>query len=330
METFAEKWFVNFPIPLYFISIILHSMGLHVLVSLRGARTCQDTILMSLSISEIFMSICDLAQNTLSRFTFHTNEPINYLTIVQCTLFVIPSFLTIIVLNIDRFLAVRLNIKYTLYITKFKTRMQLFACWSIGVTSLVIITSLRATMYPKIAHIIFKYIFPAIEGVVLLTGTFSYSYIYKKTRENRRRNSSVHNVHIPNLGPSDTEPSNSRSSKPRPSIARPSKARPSIARQNITRRRRILFAPFFILLTFFTFAVIPDIVNLMIFYVYPKVGTNLHANILLTFYVVGFISDALIYMFLQRHIRTRLKRIFFRVQTEVRQSRLSVISLGPI
>ena len=147
-------------------------------------------------------------------------------------------------------------------------------CWIISLTTMVIFTTLRATIYPSIARVIFMYLFPTVQGCVLVVGLFSYIYIYRKIR-----------------------------------TFRDPPARASVCENmEIQKRRRIIFSPFLILLTFFLFAIVPDIANLMIFYVYEDVGTNLHSNILLTLYVVGFISDAAIYTLLQKHIRRRIVR----------------------
>ena len=64
-----------------------------------------------------------------------------------------------------------------------------------------------------------------------------------------------------------------------------------------------VFPPFLIILTFTIFVIGPDTANLFLFYI-SDTGTNFHANILLTFYVLGFISDALIYTFLLTTLRT--------------------------
>lgn len=262
--------FENIPIPLYLLSIMLHSIGIFLLLTLQHRRN-QDIIMMNLSIAEISMSLCDFSQNILSRYHNVSAFHIKILTITQCSLFVVPSFLIMIVLTVDRFLEVYLNIKYHTYVGKFKVKVSLSICWCIGISIASILLPLKFLSINSDA-IIFKFIFPSVEGTFLLIALVCYIYIFNKFKEMKRT----------------------------PTV-------PSIVRNKLKCAR--IFPPFLIILTFAMFVVAPDTVNLYLFYISEK-GTNFHANILLLFYVLGFISDAVIYIFLQKSMRSHFLKTF--------------------
>ena len=260
----------NIPVPLYLLSIMLHSIGIFLLLTLKHRRN-QDIIIMNLSIAEISMSLCDFSQNILSRYHNVSAFHIKVLTITQCSLFVVPSFLIMIVLTFDRFLEVYLNIKYHVYVQKFKMKVSLCICWCIGISIAIILLPLKFRSINS-AAIIFKIIFPSVEGTFLLIALVCYIYIFNKFKEMKRT----------------------------PTV-------PTIVRNKLKCVK--IFPPFLIILTFSMFVVAPDTVNLYLFYISEK-GTNFHANALLLFYVLGFISDAVIYIFLQKSMRSHFLKTF--------------------
>ncbi|XP_057303557.1 uncharacterized protein LOC130640955 isoform X1 [Hydractinia symbiolongicarpus] len=272
MKSFVEHLFENLPIPLYGIAITLHCLGIYLLICLKHKRRNQDTVILNLSIAEIAMSLFDLTQNILSRGNSVTSTNIRYLTIAQCSFFVLPSFLIMILLTLDRFFEVYLNLQYFIYFNKKKTRILLALCWLTGLVCGIVLLSLKK-FYEDTSTIIYKYIFPVTEGVFFVVAVVTYTYLYKKFRLVRRHPS--------------TE-----------SVNRSTKA--TAPKSGL--RGRNFFAPLLIIATFLIFVMVPDVTNLILFYIL-ETGTNLHSNILLLFYAIGFTCDALIYIFLQKHIR---------------------------
>lgn len=272
-----EYAFENIPLPFCVISISLHGIGIFLLTSLKTRRN-QDVIILNLSIAELIMSCCEMAQNILHHVYPVSSLAVSYLTVAQCTLFVFTSFLIMIVLTLDRFLETFLNLKYVCYINKTTTRRCLFVCWLSGWTCGSVLLPLRYYHDKNIATVIFKYIFPITEGIFLITAAACYSYIYAKFRKLNYQ---------------------------------PFQGKPEFyGHQARTKyRKKKFFPPFLIMISFVLFVVLPDIANLLLFYVF-KNGITLHSNILSTFYVLGFICDAVIYVFLQKHVRKQFYRIF--------------------
>ena len=227
-------------------------------------------IIMNLSVAEILMSLSDLTQNILSRHKLFPipSTRIKYLTITQSCLFVIPSFLIMTVLAVDRFLEIYLHLRYCNLINRKKLKILLFLCWCTGFVGAAILLPLAAVGKDS-ATIIFKYPFPIIEGMFLMVAISSYSYIYNKFKN--RNNNEIKNK-------------NSIKSK---------------------FRKRNFFAPTLIICTFIIFVLSPDIANLFLFYI-TDIGSSYHANIMLLCYVIGYILDAIIYIFLQERVRRKL------------------------
>ena len=282
MKRFVELFFQNLPLPLYIISITLHCLGIYLLSNLPQGKRNQDIIIMNLSIAEIFMSSCDLTQNILIRFQKIYDTITNYFIIGHCCFFVIPSFLFMIVLTIDRFCEIHYHIKYPLYIQKKMVMFILSICWLIGALTAITMLLLRTYYHDDMATIIFEYFFPIIEGIFIIIATITYCYIYSKFKE------------AAPVFPKGTTITQNTNANER------------------TVRKTNFFVPTLIIITFIIFVIAPDIANLILFYI-TKTGTNLHSNILLLFYVLGYICDATIYIFLQKNIRKLLfKKLGFR------------------
>ena len=87
---------------LHIVSIGLHCLGIYLLLNLNHEKSNQPVILMNLSIAEIFMSAFDLVYNIMIKLKIDRNIS-EYFYIIQCTCFVIPSFLILTFLALDRF-----------------------------------------------------------------------------------------------------------------------------------------------------------------------------------------------------------------------------------
>ena len=83
----------------------------------KPQKSNEPIILMNLSMAEIFMSAFDLAYNIMLKVKIGQNIS-EYLYIIQCTCFVIRSFLILTFLALNQFFEVYLNLKYPIYISR--------------------------------------------------------------------------------------------------------------------------------------------------------------------------------------------------------------------
>lgn len=275
-----ESILTNLALVLLLASLSLHVFGVYLLLMMQNRRTVQDIIIMNFSITEIVISCFDLTENVMSRWYDKLNKNLNIVTIASISMCLIPNFLILIVLTLNRFLEVYFNIKYDLYFDKKKAIFALLICWSVGLITASIAVPFRIFNH-NVGYAIFIYVLPFIEGTVLVVAIWVYMYIYKKIRIKDKDL-----VQPPPRIQSVTRP--------------PPPPPPAI-------KRKKFFLPFLIILSFFLFVVIPDITNLLLFYVY-KSGVQWHAQVLYIFYTCGYICDALLYIFLQKHLREKCKR----------------------
>ena len=337
-DSITKTILTNLPLLFYSIAVILHSIGITLLLKLRRKRN-QDIIILHLSVSELFMCLLDIVQNILSRddyVTVMTSRVKSYVIIVNCCFFVVPSFLIIITLTIDRFLEIYLNIKYQLYFNKKKLKVILTVHWVLGSILGTVLLVVRLTHGTHARLVIFMFIFPALQAIFLIIAIITYAYIYRKFRRKFKR------LFIGKVTPAkeDLENSNLESeAKTAYGIETNGQTSPIkrywIWKNRLTRvrklvitnvirrpvdkelkkpvlRRRNFFAPSLILFTFVLFVVIPDSLNLLFHYSKTLHWTEDTQNILLCLYSIGFIMDGLIYIFLQKHLRVMFWKLFSR------------------
>lgn len=363
----------NLPLLFYSIAVVLHSIGITLLIKLKRKRH-QDLIIMHLSVTELFMCLLDMTQNVIMRNNYVTpvtSEIVKYVILVNCCLFVVPSFLIIITLTLDRFLEVYLNIRYHLYFRSDKVKWILVTNWIAGAALGAVLITLRAVKGTKSLKIVYLVIFPCLQVVFLGIATVTYAYIYKKFKSKFKRlflgkvspasieqpygyNHNTNNkIKTPETDRSlppiqgstpygidgDHSVENNNSGYPRSNFKRagnkvvmfneltqPSKndskstskkekkrkKRRRKATKSVPFKRRNFFAPSLIVLSFVLFVVIPDMLNLLTNYMGIITGTENTQNILLCLYSMGFITDGIIYIFLQKHLRTMLLKLLSR------------------
>jgi len=261
---------------LHSIAISLHLLGIFLLSQqIKKDRSHQVPIMLNLSIAEIFMSVFDVAYNIMIVNGVDENISI-YVYTVQCTCFVVSCFLILTLLTLDRFFEVYLNITYPVFFTRRVVYMCLLSCWLIGFSLGILLCSLRYAIGIDTLDVVFKVLFPGFEIIFFSSAVITYSYIYSKFRKLSR------------------DPIRNASSS-----------------QSLKKRK--FFVPTLIIFTFFWFAIIPDQLHLFLFYIYG-IGSTTFLNAILLLYVIGFICDAVIYIFFQKTtykiLRKFLRRIF--------------------
>ena len=169
-------------------------------------------------------------------------------------------------LCIDRVLEVYLHLNYaTSLIYTHKTAFAFFG-WVIGGAGLVILELGKAFAHWEVTLTIHRYIYMGGDVLVLLTALPAYVYLYQKYRE-----------------------SNSKMAK-------------FSLNNRIKSRGQGFLIPYMIILSFFCFFVIPDIV------VIALGGSTEHQHLLNIVNKLNFLADAVVYIFLQTSLRKRVLR----------------------
>ena len=248
-------------------AILLHILGLYLLHKPNPLEVNQKLYLIQMSILEIMLVACQNITIYLKIFVNNSSYQ-GYASLI--TYAVGLSWNNImIMLTVDRFLQVYLNIKYVLYVTERRTKIIIFFCYLVGICFgiLLIALNLMFNIGPRIMHSYFYPIYGTI-GVIIFSVT--YLYIYKRIRVGRM----PQKVQSTNHGKS---------------------------------RHRGIFVPFWIMVTFITFILVPSTIFVFAFDT-PKYEKYTR-YIWRLLWSIGFIADALIYIIFNKPIR----KIFLRL-----------------
>eukprot|EP00111_Clytia_hemisphaerica_P018174 TCONS_00053748-protein len=312
-------------VTLYLISVILHSFGFIVLWKVPvgpNLSSTQRIYLLNISCCELVSSIIFVAirfflDNELFEAAVHLYKiAISGLYFWYIGLMILMTF--------DRFLMVYLNIRYPLVWSNTKTNILLAVLFIVSV--LLSVPVVLTEMF-VINDIIQLYLWPVLDFTFLLTAVVTYTYFFAKIRRLRSTQTqyasssrtattdiSIRRTNTENStnntastkGPSSIELTPQGSEVVKVPVKRQTSS-------NITKKiRRGFFTPTLLIITFVIFWLIPDQINfwdsLMAHFYDREVVSRMLQDILKNLYPLGFISDAIIYIFLQKEVITFLKR----------------------
>ena len=256
--------------------ILFHIIGIVLLITENRRKSRQSRqqggtrsvlLLVNISISDIAFSIQNIIRSALQHYQIKDIANASAIMDVMTYSLGIPFYCGMFLLTIQRFLEVYLHLKY--YRCWFEKRQSLLCLttWCAGLlfaVSLIVVHKTQlATMV--IIQTICRIVSIVMTFVVILEFIFVYSYIFRK----------FHTIHYKNK----------------------QKAGHHIVAK---RRRRRIYIPFFIVMTFIIFIGIPDFISVFFAQFYSK--------FIYIFYYVNVIVDALIYIALKPTTRSRFKR----------------------
>lgn len=281
---------------LYTVIVVLHCIGVYLLWKLRSVRLNQYVFLINLSTVEIFAAINHSTYVMLSDFVVTENGLIykvfDACRLVQVSGIAITWSVMFLFLTFDRFLAVRLNLKYEIYITSRLTKRIVFLSYLVGFLSVLtaILMKIDGTIDP--GPVFKKYVLRtgifAVMGVALCT----YIYIYIKYRQTRKRKCQVQRK-----------------------------------QRNVFKLTN--FIPFWILVTFFLFLGLPEFIMQVLFTKYNiNVFTSAYYPMFYIIFSFGFAADFFIYVFLIPQIRRRMLKMFNIVHHHHRRERYNTENIS--
>ena len=268
------------------VAVLIQTLALTLLISLKEGivKRNQRLLLVTLCVTEFVYAVADIAkaccilldiQNviTLAIFLFHGTA---------LTFFLI----FIIMITVDRFLEIYLNIKYSIHWSVRKTNVVLIVavlmCCLLFIP-LFIVHLRSATAFRKLVT---YYIFPTLSLVFLIVFSFSYFYIIKQVLRHRKKTKQIQkqlrtnntNLHCKQL--------------------------------NIRFR---LFVPTLVIITFILFMICPNIIGIFVVIellpIYVLYFTKL-------FVIVGFIADAVVFVFNLNGIRVTMRNLVWYRKTK--------------
>ena len=250
------------------VPLVLHGVGIYLLNKATSIANNQKLYMTHLSILEISLTVLQTIFLHLKEHPFLIVY-YNYVLLVSC----VAGFVwnnVLITLTLDRFLQIYLNLKYQLYVTKKWTKFIIAFCYVLGLCSVVAIVGLSNVDHQISIGIIRKYFYSAY--AVLVTTVFAITYCYIYIRIIRGRNTVI--------------------------------GRQSSRTGEKGGQGRSVFIPYWIVFTYIVFIVIPGIVFYVLSTVLKeKILIILAFDVWRLFWLIAFITDALIYILLHESIR---------------------------
>ena len=265
-----DEHFLIVEITIFIFTFLIHVFGIYVLIKRpKLVSKNQRLYLLSLSSTEAILSLDHIILNTahlLSSSHLPKTIWVAVIEIVHYDGVWIVNLTTMIMLTLDRYAEVLLNIKYGLYITRKRTQLLVISLWLFGILITVIFTMLYFIYSIDYYDISYRYIYPVLDTAVVLNAIIVYLYIFiKRVRSNKD---------LPHF-------------------------RSSEQNKKITSKPKF-FIPFLILFTYLIFLYIPDVIHFTNINSLNKKEWFTRLSTIL--YSLNMISDASIYIFLQRGV----------------------------
>lgn len=271
----------------------MHITGMCVLTKVSDRNVCgtQKYLIIALSLTELGFVIL----STIREFIYYTRGSRSdniglwfavYILVVIMNMY----YLIMFAITLDRFLEIRLDIKYHLYSNKKTVKKVLLSAYiilnALYMTLLCIYLAYRQPAYTtNIIRSFVLYFAPVIDTIFVIFAMIAYSYVFSKLYRNRRKDDALRTqlaVNQPNV--------------------------PIILKADRFR------VPFWIVLTFVLFLIFPDILELIR-------KTLLHPSLqddfqMLSYvlYRIGFIVDPVIYIYNLESVQYKLRKVLHQIK----------------
>ena len=268
--------------------LLLHLLALVLLfkIKVKNVNGSQKYLLISLCLVEL-----SLGANSILFGIFKSLEMVTDLEIAEI-FDLIPLYLLylliMIFITLDRLFEFRLNIKYSLYWSPKKTFCAVTIAFSISISGFVCLAILKVffTSFDYV-KVIRNYVLPQFGIIFMILAIYTYYLIFKKLKGNRRMSKKIkQNIMM----------QNSR-----------------VQNETFTRGFRI-FVPSLIIATFILLSIIPYVIMFVHYYVFNNQYQSL-LKVILIMFPLGWLADAVIYIFTLRQIRSKIERDICRLWT---------------
>ena len=269
------------------ITTLFHITGLALLSKEQKTNINENQryLIIALSITELAFVASSVIQESIFYTTGTRTDDIGLCVFLYCLIVNRTAYYFIMfAITLDRFLELRLNIKYPLYWNKSRTKKTLILVYCIlnvaWVVLLCIIFSyqqpgLMLNILRKIFQIYFTYLAPVVDTVFVIFATIVYSYIFFKLYKKRKAEQAL--IKQVRRNESDI---------------------------NIILRVKRYRVPFWIILTFILFWIVPNILR-RISFSYPTLQ-EYFLSVSLGLYRTGPIADAVTYISNLNIVRVKL------------------------
>ena len=261
----------------------LHLFCIYILYIARGThlKDNQRYFFMNLSLSEFLICFVGILKRICKIYQW--NEEGSYVRFIQAGVATFIYYFIMIVLTMDRFWEVFLNIRYPIYFSSKKIKIAIATIWGLSICFTILLCILN-TVNPKISNDILTYFYFIFGIICIVVSAFTYTFIAKRIYDNKISE----DKQISAISSVDNTISNAK-------------------------KRKILLKSLYLsglfLVTFLFFVIIPEI--LYFYYDLKSLKMSKQLSTLLTAsYFVAYTSDVFIYVLFSKYIRRIILRRF--------------------
>ena len=270
-------------IVLSLVNLVLHTTGCY-LITCQGVLNVQHMLILNLSITEILKNIINVSDCTryLLRHFFTipmvVDDIFHYVTIIyDCAIYLL-FYLFMVYITIDRLLRTLLNVKYPVYITFARTKYLIIGSWLVAIITCVSLSLVGKYTRFFIDDISMSYAYTVLDFSYLILAVLTYSSIFFKLMQSRIIQTPVR-PHGTSTG----------------------------CRSNIseTFQKSRFYVCLLLISSFLVCNTIPGLVYIFVILFDGKLPRQVSIT-LYACYILSDTTDACIYIFLQRSLRTLL------------------------
>ena len=288
----------------YFIvatALLLNSLGVYLLMSIKSDINKQNIFLIHLSCIKILISLTEATLNALELMSRgYEFREYQLLDTINAGLYGVND-LIVVVLTMDRLIASTVPLAYNVGITTTKFNAAVACCWLIGTCGIVPFFFLK---YDLLYDIYYKIVFLTLDAIVLLSAFITYGTILKKLLSRHNAMNAISRSMVLTVHSSQTKQS---------------------ASVNRNKYGRFFFISSLIIASFIFFVAIPDAVYVALVVIQGDEDPVIERSIGFV-WSLYLLADPIIYIFLQRPVRRRLKQMTCRSQNNVESCSARTIS----
>lgn len=302
---------------LYTIPTILHTVGLYMLFTTRITRLAynQKLYLINISISELLICVFKISHRLFSLYDYSLYS--FKLWTIQTSGCFMAYIIFMVLLSVDRFLEVYLNIKYPIFVTKRTAHFSVLIVWLVSAMFAMALVLQNSDNHVR--RVVILYFWPSSELTFLLIALLVYTYLFVKIRKYRKKTNRISTVHDTGVVPGNhnhvtvasttvgadyTTAGNNNTTVEKLDKEKAFNRR----RRKSSRYKHRLYLPTFLVSSFIILWIVPDQVEFVAILMKKRVPLYFWflINILIT---CALCMDAFIYIFGVQEIRRRLQKL---------------------